>query len=86
MKLLIPNNNDNLKEDFEKEIQPTKTYFLNTDNNTITGYCDGKDAMKQAIYKILNTERYDYLIYSWNYRNRNQESNRRAIYICDTRA
>ena len=23
--------------------------------------------MKQAIYKILNTERYDYIIYSWNY-------------------
>ena len=31
----------------------------------------GIDIHKQAIYKILNTERYDYLIYSWNYRNRN---------------
>ena len=23
--------------------------------------------MKQAVYKILNTERYQYIIYSWNY-------------------
>lgn len=23
--------------------------------------------MKQAIYKILQTERFEYLIYSWNY-------------------
>ena len=23
--------------------------------------------MKQAIYKILNTERYQYVMYSWNY-------------------
>ena len=23
--------------------------------------------MRQAVYKILNTERYKYIIYSWNY-------------------
>nr|DAI42438.1 MAG TPA: Protein of unknown function (DUF2634) [Caudoviricetes sp.] len=23
--------------------------------------------MRQAVYKILNTERYQYIIYSWNY-------------------
>ena len=31
------------------------------------GYCDELEAVRQAIYKILNTERYQYLIYSWNY-------------------
>lgn len=64
---MIPNNNDNLQSDFEQEIQPSKTYYLNIENNTITGFCDGIEAIKQAIYKILNTERFDYLIYSWNY-------------------
>lgn len=30
-------------------------------------YTDGLEAIKQAVYKILNTERYSYIIYSWNY-------------------
>ena len=28
---------------------------------------DELEAMKQVVYKILNTERYEYEIYSWNY-------------------
>lgn len=48
--------------------EPTsRTYKLNTDKGTITGYTDEQEAMVQAIYLILNIERYDYLIYSWNY-------------------
>lgn len=66
---MIPSNNsDLLVEDFEYVTEPSKTYKLNTENNTISGgYVDGLEALKQAIYKILNTERFDYLIYSWNY-------------------
>ena len=67
---MIPVNTDSdlLVEDFEYITQPSKTYKLNIDNNTISGgYIDGLEALKQAIYKILNTERFDYLIYSWNY-------------------
>ena len=33
----------------------------------VGGFCDETEAMKQAIYKILQTERFEYLIYSWNY-------------------
>jgi phage baseplate assembly protein W len=33
----------------------------------VIGYTDSLDAIKQAIYKMLNTERFDYEIYSWNY-------------------
>lgn len=48
--------------------EPTsRTYKLNIDRQTINGYTDELEAMKQAIYLILNIERYDYLIYSWNY-------------------
>lgn len=66
---MIPaNDSDVLTEDFEYETQPSRTYKLNIESNTISGgYVDGLDALKQAIYKILNTERFDYLIYSWNY-------------------
>lgn len=64
---MIPSVNDNLQRDFEIEEQPTYTYKLNIDGNSIIGFTDGLEAMKQAIYLILNIERYNYLIYSWNY-------------------
>lgn len=31
------------------------------------GFCDGREAIEQAIYLILNTERFEWVIYSWNY-------------------
>lgn len=62
---MIPQTNDISELEIEK--QPSKTYKFNIENNTITGYCDGLEAVKQSIYCILNTERFDYLIYSWNY-------------------
>ncbi|WP_291563731.1 MULTISPECIES: DUF2634 domain-containing protein [unclassified Clostridium] len=49
----------------EEVIEPTKTYRIK--DNRIVGFTDGKEALKQSIQLILNTERYEYLIYSWNY-------------------
>lgn len=47
---------------------PSYTWLLDyEDDNQIKGYCDERRAVEQAIFKILNTERYEYLIYSWNY-------------------
>lgn len=47
---------------------PSKTYVMDIDGERITGTTtDELTAVKQAIYKILNTERYRYPIYSWNY-------------------
>lgn len=59
--------NDGLLNDFEYEKQPDLTYKLNIEAERIGGFVDELEAYKQAIYKILNTERYDYIIYSWNY-------------------
>lgn len=56
-----------LLEDFEIEEQPSKTYKMYLEQEVINGFTDGLDAMKQTIYMILNTERYQYIIYSWNY-------------------
>lgn len=51
----------------EIKTQPSLNYKMNLDRETVNGMCDKQEAMKQVIYKILNTERYKYLIYSWNY-------------------
>ena len=64
---MIPSSTDFIEQDFEMTEQPTHTYKMNLESNLIRGYTDGQEAMKQAIYKILNTERYQYVMYSWNY-------------------
>lgn len=38
-----------------------------TDTDRISGYIEDIEAIKQAIYLILNTERYQFIIYSWDY-------------------
>lgn len=47
--------------------RPTATYRVNFETGRIVGMTDETEAMKQAIYKIILTERFEYLIYSWNY-------------------
>lgn len=64
---MIPNVVDDLKTDFEYENQPTNTFKLNIDKQIINGNVDNLEAMKQVIYLILNVERYEYIIHSWNY-------------------
>lgn len=66
---MIPNqiDNDDLTTDFEEVAQPSRTYKLDLERKRIIGYVDGREAIEQAIYKALSTERYDYLIYTWNY-------------------
>ena len=46
---------------------PSKQYRMDLDKNRILGTCDNLEAVKQSVFKILNSERYAYLIYSWNY-------------------
>lgn len=47
--------------------QPNKTYKMMIEDEKVLGTTDDLAAIEQAIYKILNTERYQYVIYSWNY-------------------
>lgn len=64
---MIPSKNNILSVNLKVETQPSKNYKLHTELDTISGTCDKLEAMHQVIYKILNTERYQYIIYSWNY-------------------
>jgi hypothetical protein len=64
---MIPNTNSDFTNDFEFEEPSSNTFKLDISGNKVQGYTDNLEAMKQAIYLILNTERYEYLIFSWNY-------------------
>lgn len=63
---------DNIPNDFEVVEEPSYTYKMvlptrEDEPTTFRGKTDGLEAVQQAVYKILNTERYTYPIYSWNY-------------------
>lgn len=64
---MIPSVSGFLEQDFVIEEQPSKTYKTHLDESIILGYADRQEAMVQVVFNILNTERYQYVIYSWNY-------------------
>lgn len=64
---MLPQGNDTLQHGFLWGALPTRTYRLNTNGDSISGYTDGLDAVKQAVFLILSVERYQYPIYSWDY-------------------
>ena len=51
----------------EEEQQPSLTYGIDFEKGRIVGMIDGLEAVKQAVFLILQTERYRYLIYSDDY-------------------
>lgn len=65
--MLPASYDDDLIQDYDIAEQATRTYRLDFDGGNSTGMLDGREAMKQAIYLILNTERYRYEMYSWDY-------------------
>lgn len=45
----------------------TLDFAINISSDKMSGMVDGLEAVKQVAYLILNTERFDHIIYSWNY-------------------
>ena len=66
---MIPLFDDDLRNSLVVESEPTNTYrwYYESDEKNCRDYTDDLEAMKQACYKIIYTERYRHLIYSWNY-------------------
>lgn len=76
---MIPNNNnydaeldEEQETDFDIEKEPSLTYAMRiTDrvdkDNIFLGKVDEEEALRQAILKIIHTERYEHEIYSWDY-------------------
>ena len=52
---------------YQYERMPSHDFSVDFQTGRISGHVDDKEALKQAIFFILNTERYKFLIYSWNY-------------------
>jgi hypothetical protein len=64
---MLPSVNPTLNNDIEFVEQSSYTFRLDIDNNVVLGFTDNQEAMKQAIYLILETERYKWVIFSWDY-------------------
>lgn len=64
----LPTTGDDLDlMQFAMSEQPGYTHRLDIDHQRVTGMTDKREALYQAIYLILNVERYAYPIYSRNY-------------------
>ena len=64
---MLPDFGDDLKRDFTFTRIPGRTYRLDFKGKSIAGFVDGIEAVRQSVYSILNSERMQYEIYSWNY-------------------
>lgn len=64
---MIPQVQDDIKQDFIIEALPSRTFRMYHDTRTISGMIDEIQALEQAVFLILHTERYAWLIHSWDY-------------------
>lgn len=64
---MIPQNGDDLRQDFVFSNLPSRTLKMDHEWETINGTIDQIQAVEQAVYLILSTERYQWLIFSWDY-------------------
>lgn len=58
---------DDIDEGFDVGSEPSLTYAMNLDRHIFVGKVDETEAIRQSVIKILNTERYEHEIYSWDY-------------------
>ena len=60
-----------LNNEIEETTFHGRTYkvevLADSEEDRINGFVDELESIKQAIYLILSTERYKYIIYSWDY-------------------
>lgn len=68
---LLPEEFNNVSIAGSQTRMPSKTYRMNIEEETVSGaITDDLEAVRQAVYKILNTERYKHIIIpritAWN--------------------
>ena len=63
---MLPTSNINISN-IEIVKDPSLSYRLDIDKERVRKYVDNIESIKQAIYKILSTERYTYTAYDWQY-------------------
>lgn len=80
---MIPSTAGFLSEGFDIVEQPSLTYRMDLEGGFVRGFVDGQEAMRQAVFRILSTERYRYAIYPWYYGIETLDLyGRPATYVC----
>ena len=64
---MIPQNTILTTDTIEVVEQPSRTYRIDFERGRVIGKTDGLEAVKQAVYKILHTDRSRHLIYTPDY-------------------
>ena len=64
---MIPKTDGRLQAGITFAVQPSKTIRLEARTGRLSGLTDGLAAVQQAVYVILNVERYTYLIHPRNF-------------------
>lgn len=64
---MIPSFAKEAAFDFVEEKIASRDYALDYEKKRINGSREGLEEIRQAVFFILNTERYEHLIYPWNY-------------------
>lgn len=62
---MIPEEVIDTELELTEDTETTRTYKLT--NDKIQGFTENLDALQQAIYKVLSTEKYEHPIYSFSY-------------------
>ena len=64
---MIPAGGILSEQNVEQVTQPSRTWKLDFDRGRVVGMTDGLEAVKQAVFLTLHTERFRHLIYSSDY-------------------
>jgi len=64
---MLPVANTYLSQDVQFAEQPSLTFCLDIERGAVSGFADGQEAMRQAIYLALSIERYKHEILPWSY-------------------
>ncbi|MBW7458396.1 DUF2634 domain-containing protein [Paenibacillus sepulcri] len=65
--MIIPAGGQITDAQLEEIARPSYTYKLDLRTQRVSGMVDGLEAVKQAVFKILQTVRYRHVIYSFDY-------------------
>jgi hypothetical protein len=64
---MIPTGSQIDNPEIEDVQETSRTWRLDFERGRITGMIDELEAVKQAVYKITMTERFQYLVYTFDY-------------------
>ena len=60
-------DNNGLVADFEELVLPNDTWYIDFEEEVVTNMISDLESVKQAAFLALNTERYEFIIYSNQY-------------------